>query len=239
MHYYQFNIGDYKTHTGHLTPIEDICYRRLLDHYYLHEEPLENNIDKLTRLLMLNGYSTDVEQVLNEFFILIENRWYNNRADAEITAFQLLKDSKSKAGKASAAKRLSKSQQVLNTRLTDEQLNKNYKPLTINNDKSIVINDVADCPHQEIISLYKKILPMGTIPLTWDGSRSSQLKARWREQAKRQNLDWWEGLFKYIAQSEFLTGQVNSDKRKPFVISLDWIIKSENFKKITEGKYHG
>jgi uncharacterized protein YdaU (DUF1376 family) len=37
MHYYQFNIGDYQSHTAHLTDMEDLAYRRLLDWYYLHE----------------------------------------------------------------------------------------------------------------------------------------------------------------------------------------------------------
>ena len=39
MHFYSFNIGDYASHTRHLTPMEDLAYRRLLDIYYLHEQP--------------------------------------------------------------------------------------------------------------------------------------------------------------------------------------------------------
>ena len=41
MHFYQFNIGDYASHTRHLNPIEDIAYRRLLDIYYavIEEDP--------------------------------------------------------------------------------------------------------------------------------------------------------------------------------------------------------
>jgi len=35
MHYYQFNIGDYASHTRHLSDLEDLAYRRLLDAYYL------------------------------------------------------------------------------------------------------------------------------------------------------------------------------------------------------------
>ena len=41
MHYYNFHIGDYVTHTKHLTLLEDLAFRRLLDHYYLHEEPIK------------------------------------------------------------------------------------------------------------------------------------------------------------------------------------------------------
>ena len=70
MHYYQFNIADYQSHTKHLTPIEDICYRRLLDWQYMHEKPISSDINSVCRLLMLRDYSTDVEQVLSEFFTL-------------------------------------------------------------------------------------------------------------------------------------------------------------------------
>ena len=72
MHYYQFNIGDYQSHTKHLTPIEDICYRRLLDHYYLHEKPIENNVSKVSRFLLLSGYEKEVEQMLIDFFELTD-----------------------------------------------------------------------------------------------------------------------------------------------------------------------
>lgn len=88
MHYYQFNIGDYQSHTKHLTPMEDLCYRRLLDHYYLHEKPIENNISKVARLLLLSGYEKEVEQVLSEFFELTQDGWINHRADAEIQQYQ-------------------------------------------------------------------------------------------------------------------------------------------------------
>jgi uncharacterized protein YdaU (DUF1376 family) len=101
----------------------------LLDHYYLHEKPIFNDIEKITRLLMLNGYSTDVEHVLNEYFYLVDGYWYNNRADAEISIFHAQKQSKSKAGKASAAKRLGKNQQALNECSTDVQLNNNQETL--------------------------------------------------------------------------------------------------------------
>lgn len=232
MHYYQFNIGDYKTHTAHLTPIEDICYRRLLDHYYLHELPLENNIEKLTRLLMLNGYSTEVEQVLNEYFILMDKKWFNRRADAEIIAFKQLKDSKSKAGKASAAKRLSKHETEFNTCSTGVQLNRNQEPETINHNKDIISNDVADCPHIEIIELYAKHLPMLTQVRDWTDKRNRLLKARWREKKERQSLDWWDRFFAYVATSDFLTG-----KSKDWQADIEWLLNASNIVKVTEGKY--
>ncbi|MCP4984979.1 MAG: YdaU family protein, partial [Colwellia sp.] len=47
MHYYQFNIGDYTSHTSHLDPLEDIAYRRMLDWVYLHESPLPLSVKQI------------------------------------------------------------------------------------------------------------------------------------------------------------------------------------------------
>jgi len=117
---------------------------------------------------------------------------------------------------------------------TDTELN------TIDTNVSIVVNGetIPDCPHQEIISLYKKNIPMGIQPKAWDGARAVALKSRWRERKERQNLAWWDKFFDYVSQSKFLTGQVVAKDRKPFEITLPWLLKPENFNKIIEGYYH-
>jgi hypothetical protein len=96
-----------------------------------------------------------------------------------------------------------------------------------------------DCPHQDIIKLYHEILPMGTQVRVWNGARAKQLQARWRENQKRQTLNWWRRFFKHVADSEFLTGRTQpAQGRQPFVVSLDWIVAPQNFAKVIEGKYH-
>jgi hypothetical protein len=97
--------------------------------------------------------------------------------------------------------------------------------------------DISSCPHQDIIALYAKHIPVGIQPKVWNETRQSALRARWREDKKRQSLQWWEELFVYISKSDFLMGKVSSKDKRPFEISLDWICKSENFLKIIEGKY--
>lgn len=91
-----------------------------------------------------------------------------------------------------------------------------------------------DCPHQEIIALYHQILPACHRIVDWTPNRSKVLKARWDENRKRQNLEYWKGLFEYIAKCPFLVGRAGN---KPFLASLDWICKAENFAKIREGRY--
>lgn len=98
--------------------------------------------------------------------------------------------------------------------------------------------DVADpCPQQEIIALYHRLLPTGRQVREWTPARSQALRARWREKAKRQNLEWWERFFAYVAESDFLTGKVHTPGRKPFELSLDWLVKAENMAKVIEGAY--
>ena len=94
------------------------------------------------------------------------------------------------------------------------------------------------CPHQEIIDLYHSTLPTGRRVKIWSEARKTKLRARWREESKRQNLDWWKKLFEYIARSEFLTGKVSTKDRAPFELDLEWIITPANLVKIIEGKYH-
>lgn len=133
MHYYQFNIGDYASHTRYLTPMQDLIYRRLLDLYYLHEKPIPNENPSIS--IGLNDCSTDVERVLNDYFILTEKGWINKRADEQIAEYKSKQKSASAAGKKSAEVRKASKDAVLerplNERTTSVQLTNNHKPLTI------------------------------------------------------------------------------------------------------------
>jgi hypothetical protein len=90
MHYYQFHIGDYVSHTIHLSLEEDLAYRRLLDMYYDSESPIPNNIPLVSRKLRM---SADVVQtVLDEFFELSDEGYRNFRADSEISDYRKIID---------------------------------------------------------------------------------------------------------------------------------------------------
>ena len=125
MHYYQFNIGDYASHTRHLTNLEDLAYRRLLDAYYLQEHPLNVGITSVARQINMREYETEVKAVLEEFFTLTDEGWFHQRVDKEIKHFQAKRQQASNAGKASAERRN-------NIRSTDVQPTNNHKPITNN-----------------------------------------------------------------------------------------------------------
>ena len=89
MNFYPWHIGDYKSHTDHLTPKEDICYRRILDHYYLHESPIPNDIPAVARHIKMRDSEEVIKSILSEFFELRGEYWHSTRADKEIAAYTL------------------------------------------------------------------------------------------------------------------------------------------------------
>jgi uncharacterized protein YdaU (DUF1376 family) len=105
MHYYQLNIGDYKSHTNHLDLLEDLAYRRLLDLYYLHERPLNASVTAVARQIGMREHEDKVKLILEEFFHNSAEGWINPRADREIRHFHSKIEQASRAGKASAERR--------------------------------------------------------------------------------------------------------------------------------------
>ena len=163
MHYYQFNIGDYASHTRHLSLIEDLAYRRLLDIYYLHERPLNDCSATVARLIGMAEYQEQVETVLVEFFEHIEGGFVNPRADKEISHFHSKLEQASRAGKASAQRRLSE-------RSTGVQPTNNHKPITNN---------------QETITKEKTATRGSRLPANWVPNKEL---AEWSK-AERPDLD--------------------------------------------------
>lgn len=135
MHYYQFNIGDYASHTRHLNLLEDLAYRRLLDIYYLQERPLNTGIASVARQINMRDHETEVKAVLEEFFELTEEGWINRRADQEIAKYQEF----IAAGKRGAAKRWAKASEKGGELDTNREANTppNATPIVNNNHKPI------------------------------------------------------------------------------------------------------
>ena len=104
MHYYQFNIGDYKSHTEHLSEMEDLAYRRLLDWYYLHESPISLDIEEVARQIRMRSHTECIALVLREFFEQTKKGWVSHRANIEIAKA----GEKSVKAKASATARWNK-----------------------------------------------------------------------------------------------------------------------------------
>jgi len=142
MHYYQFNIGDYASHTKGLSLIEDLAYRRLLDHYYLAEQPFNGRSTDVARLIGMRENAEEVDYVLHTFFTEDDQgNWRNTRADEEIQAYKRKSENASKAGKRSAAMRLNERSTNVEQPLNERQLTNNHKPITNNQLKDIAPPD--------------------------------------------------------------------------------------------------
>ena len=131
MHYYQFHIGDYKSHTHHLSLMEDLAYRRLLDFYFLHEQPIKHR--DIARQIGMREHEEDVMTVLNEFFISTEDGFVSPRADKEIKQYKEFAE----AGKRGAAKRWGTPpyEEATSPPNATPIATNNHKPLTTNHIK--------------------------------------------------------------------------------------------------------
>lgn len=97
MHHYPFHASDYMMCTAHLSLEEDAAYRRVLDLYYTTESPIPNDNRAVSRRLRVSEVL--LASVLDEFFFLHENAWHNKRCDAEIAAYQAMKERNASNGK--------------------------------------------------------------------------------------------------------------------------------------------
>lgn len=90
------------------------------------------------------------------------------------------------------------------------------------------------CPAQEIIDEYHKRLPQLPRVGKLTRKRQSWLQARWRENNKHQELEFWQRFFDYIRdECPFLLG----DNQRGWTANMEWLINETNFYKTIEGNY--
>jgi uncharacterized protein YdaU (DUF1376 family) len=124
MNFYPFHIGDYISHTSHLTNEEDLAYRRLIDLYYQTEQPFTRNLTWLAK--RVKSTEEVIATVLVEFFEETEEGWKNKRADEEIAKYKAMQE----GGRKGAAMRWGKGSDSPPTH--PPMLTKNQEPLTKN-----------------------------------------------------------------------------------------------------------
>ena len=136
MNFYPFHVGDYAAHTRHLTMMEDLAYRRLLDAYYLGERPLNGCVSDVARSVGMVEHLEAVGYVLKTFFQHDGDQFSNKRCDAELAHYLDKKEKNSSAGKASAQRRLAKRATSVDIPSTDVQPTMNHEPVTKNHKKT-------------------------------------------------------------------------------------------------------
>jgi len=243
MHYYQFNIGDYKSHTSGLSLIEDIAYRRLLDLYYLNERPFNGCSTDVAREIGMREHQEEVEYVLNKFFPSDGNgSWINKRAEEEVRAYRMKKKTAAAAGRASGKARRSKSSErafdsveptINQEPITSNQLKDNVPTVRVKTPRS------SPVPAQEIVNNWNDFAEINRLPkvVKITNTLRAQIRQRWNDIP---SLEQWDNFFDEIGSSRFLSGKApaGNGRTQPFRATLLWVTKETNFAKIAAGEYN-
>ena len=132
MHYYKFNIADYRKDTSHLSTIEHGIYRQLIDWYYLDEKPIPLETQVVYRRLRLGSDMefSSLQNVLSDFFKEGKTGYVHKRIEVEIKDYHEQVEKNKNNGKLGG--RPKKTQSVIDGLSNESQNNPNHKPLTIN-----------------------------------------------------------------------------------------------------------
>jgi uncharacterized protein YdaU (DUF1376 family) len=129
LHYYQFNIGDYRRDTVHLTLLEHGIYRSLLDSYYLNGSLSCENDASLMRShsIRTEEEKTAFNNVIKDFFKKTKKGYSHKKCDEAIAKY---------AAKSDKARLSAKVRWDATAVRSHSESNANHKPIT-NNHKPI------------------------------------------------------------------------------------------------------
>ena len=170
MHYFQFNIGDYTRDTAHLSDMEDLAYRRMLDLYYKLEGPLPKDEVEIARLVRMRSHSDCIAIVLREFFVCTDEGYRNHRADKELAGIY----SKSESARKAANARWNK-----NKHLDDANA---LRTLCGNYATQDTSHNTQHTEHKEV---KKKTVSPSLDYSCWPSMPNDELFAEWKELRKR------------------------------------------------------
>jgi uncharacterized protein YdaU (DUF1376 family) len=216
MYYYQFNIGDYQSHTSHLSETEDLVYRRLLDWYYLHEIPIPLDEFEVSRQIRMRSHTESIAIVLQEYFERTDDGWIHHRANKEIAKA----GDKSEKAKASANARWGKKDANALPTQSDSNATHNTLPITQDTEhktqkKATVVATpigVSDSVWQEFIA-HRKSKKARVTQLVIDGIQKEASIAGWslEDALKETIVRNWQSFKADWVKDENLskTGQMN------------------------------
>jgi len=147
MNFYPFHIGDYLSHTNHLSNEEDLAYRRLIDLYYQTEQPFTRNLLWLAK--RVKSTEEIVASILVEFFEETPEGWKNKRADEEIAKYKAMQE----GGRKGAALRWGKGSDTPPKHPLMQT--KNQEPITKNHIKDITPVGVSDSVFNDYLKIRK------------------------------------------------------------------------------------
>lgn len=249
MHYYQFNIGNYRKDTSHLSLLEHGIYRMLLDSYYTNEGPLPADDAKLMRTHCIRTAEEQAayKSVVADFFELRDGVYIHDGCQKVMGKIY----EKSSKAREAAEKRWANKRAALkadecsddaNALQTDSERNANgmlpINLLPITQSKPSSAPKAPPCKTQEVIEIFARRCPSLVQPKVIPDAVKGMIADRWRQDPKHQTLEFWEKYFGYCESLDFLSGRATPTRgEKPFRVGLEWVVKSGNFAKIINGNY--
>jgi uncharacterized protein YdaU (DUF1376 family) len=190
LYYYNFNIGDYRRDTVHLSILEHGIYRQLIDTYYLNEGPLEADLDALMRTHCVRNADEmqAFKNVLKDFFHEVDGRYVHKGCERVLAQYH----AKSDKAKASARARWDRPDAnalpTQSKRNANGMLTNNHKPIN-NNRSPAKPEDVNEEVWKDWLSLRRvKKAPVTATALT-----------RLRAEATKAGLSLQEALTQCVA----------------------------------------
>lgn len=193
MHYYQFNIADYRKDTTHFSMIEHGAYRQLLDWMYLSEQPIPKETQVVMRRLSAR---TDediaaIQTVLKEMFTLTENGYIQARCMGEIEYYNAQADRARVNGKLGGRPKKTKVVILDNPDITQTKANSITKELN-----NSVTQELKNSRTKELINpkpKSKDLARASRLPPEW------QLPKDWGMWAKTEKPDLQDNEIRKIA----------------------------------------
>lgn len=144
MHYYQFNISDYRSATGHLTNDEDLAYRRLLDMYYDMESKIPLDTQWVAKRLRMDAQT--VQSVLDDMFVKHEDGYFHARCQDVIKQYHAMAEKNRANGRLGGRKKNPIANPIGNDSQPIAKATINYELETINQELYSVSKDTGDKP---------------------------------------------------------------------------------------------
>jgi uncharacterized protein YdaU (DUF1376 family) len=184
MHYYKFNIADYRKDTGHLSTIEHGIYRQLIDWYYLDEQPIPEETQVVIRRLRLGSDEVNfLQNVLSDFFVLGKTGYTHKRIEVEIKDYSEQAEKNKNNGKLGG--RPKKTHSVISGLPDESQNNPNQEPITINHKPKRETATGVACPldvRDQVWSDWVALRKSKKAPITEtviEGARKEAFKLNW------------------------------------------------------------
>ena len=219
MHYYQFNISDYRSATGHLTNDEDLAYRRLLDMYYDMENKIPLDTQWVAKRLRMDTQT--VQSVLDDMFVKHEDGYFHARCQDVIQQYHAMAEKNRANGRLGGRKKNPTANPMGNDSQPIVKATINQELETINNKLKRDKTTSVVCPpdvEQQIWDDWKQLRKAKNAPVTETVVNSARKEAAKANMAFQDFLSVWCARGSQGLQAEWLkpdernlskTGQMN------------------------------